>query len=144
MPFISVTRLRIRSVRFMPGFVLQTLGTIRQVKRARGFRGGFLLPERQWTFWTMTAWDDRADMRAYMTSGPHGAAMPSLMRWCDEASVVHWDQDDEALPSWTEADRRMRAEGRPSKVRDPSPDHAALAFRKPRLAAAGPIMPARA
>ena len=142
MPFISITRLRIRSLRFMPGFVLQTLGTVMQVKRAPGFRGGFLLPDRIWTFWTMTAWDDREAMQAYMTSGSHRAAMPSLLAWCDEASVVHWDQTDETLPSWPEADRRMRSSGRASKVRHPSPDHLALAFLPPPHATGTPIEPA--
>jgi hypothetical protein len=33
-------------------------------------------------------------MRAYMTSGVHLKAMPKLLDWCGEASVVHWTQDD--------------------------------------------------
>ncbi|WP_299646173.1 hypothetical protein [uncultured Jannaschia sp.] len=52
--------------------------------------------------------------------------MPKLARWCDQASVVHWTAD--AAPDWAEAERRMRREGRPSKVRHPSPRHAELAF----------------
>ena len=142
MPFVSITRLRIRSVRFLPAFAIHTLRTLRQVKSAPGFRGGSLLPDRRWAFWTMTAWDDQASMRAYMTDGPHRTAMPFLLQWCDEASVVHWDQADGPLPSWTEADRRMREEGRPSKLRHPSPCHADLGFPKPRITATGAITPA--
>jgi hypothetical protein len=74
-------------------------------------------------------------MRGYMTTGPHKAAMPHLLDWCDEASVVHWNQADTAMPSWADADARMRERGRPSKVRNPSPDHASLAFAKPRVTA---------
>lgn len=143
MPFISITRLRLRSVRFLPAFAFHTFQTLRQVKTAAGFRGGSLLPDRKWAFWTMTAWDSQASMRAYMTNGSHRTAMPLLLDWCDEASVAHWDQPDEALPSWTEADRRMRAEGRPSKVRRPGLHHADMSFRQPRTAMAGPIKPAR-
>lgn len=142
MPFVSVTRLRLRSVRFLPRFVVHTLRSIRQVKHAQGFLGGSLLPDRSWTFWTMTAWDSRDSMRAIMVSGSHRTAMPFLLDWCDEASVTHWDQDTDALPPWTEADRRMRESGRPSKVRNPSPEHAALAFRAPRTIGGGPIRPA--
>jgi len=49
--------------------------------------------------------------------------MPKLLDWCDEASVDHWTQDIPVAPDWLEADRRMRTEGRPSKVRNPSPSH---------------------
>jgi hypothetical protein len=57
----------------------------------------------------MTAWDNQESMRHYMTAGSHKEAMPRLLDWCDEASVVHWDQTQAVLPSWTEADQRMRA-----------------------------------
>lgn len=141
MPFISVTRLRIRSIRFLPFFALQILQTRRQVRRARGFRDGSLLPDRAWVFWTLTAWDSQASMKQYMTTGAHRKAMPSLINWCDEASVVHWETPNETLPSWNEADRQMRASGRASKVRYPSSDHASLDYRPPRTSTAASIKP---
>lgn len=139
MPFVSLTRLRIRSIRFLPSFALHTTQAQRQVKRAAGFQDGALLADRDWTFWTLTAWDTQQDMRNYMTSGAHKTAMPKLMEWCDEASVAHWEQAEAALPSWAEADRRMRAEGRISKVRHPSPTHADLRYRAPRVTSGGRI-----
>ena len=139
MTFVSVTRLRIRSIWFMPLFAWDTLRSLRQVKRAVGFQEGSLLPDRRFTFWTMTAWDSRESMRRYMTSGAHKAAMPMLMKWCDEASVVHWEQADEKLPTWAEADRRMRTEGRISKVQHPSAGHAGLRYEEPRFTGSGPI-----
>lgn len=128
MVFVSITRLRIRSWRFMPGFAIAAMRTRAQVSRAEGFLAGSLLPDRERTFWTMTMWRDQAAMRAYMTSGAHLKAMPKLMNWCNEASIVHWEQDDALLPDWTEADRRMRAEGRPSKVSLPSSRHRDLSY----------------
>ena len=142
MPFVSITRLRLRSIRFLPAFALQAFRTSRQAAAQPGFRGGSILADRAWTFWTMTAWDDEDAMGRYMTDGAHRAAMPRLLDWCDEASLVHWTQGAVALPSWTEADRRMRADGRPSKVRHPSPRHATLGYRTPRVTAAAPIRPA--
>lgn len=141
MPFVSITRLRVRSLRFMPAFIVHTLGANAQVKTAAGFLAGSLLPDRQRAFWTMTLWRDPADMRRYITSGAHFRTMPKLMRWCDEASIVHWDQGGPSLPSWPDADQRMRAEGRPSKVLHPSADHQNLTYAAPRLAGAAPIMP---
>ena len=83
----------------------------------------------------MTAWDTAESMRQFMTTGSHKKAMPHLLDWCDEASVAHWSQPETTLPSWTEADKRMREGGHASKVRNPSPDHATLSFRTPRTTA---------
>ena len=139
MVFVSLTRLRIRSVRFLPLFAWHALRSQRQVQRAEGFLNGALLPDRQSTFWTMTAWDSRESILRYMTAGDHKKAMSHLMEWCDEASVAHWEQEDAVLPSWEEADRRMRAEGRASKVRKPSAQHAGLEYREPRTTRGGVI-----
>ncbi len=143
MSFISVTRLRLRSVRYLPGFVLHTFGSLRQVRKAPGFRGGSLLPDRRWAFWTMTAWDNRESMRRYMTTGSHRTAMPRLLDWCDEASVVHWEQPEDAIPTWAWADKQMRETGRASKVHNPSSQHVTLTYRTPRTFGAGPIRPAK-
>ncbi len=143
MPFVSVTRLRIRALRFLPRFAVHTLRSLRQVREAPGFQSGSLLPDRQWTFWTLTTWDSEQSMRQYMITGSHRSAMPHLLDWCDEASVVHWTQSEEGVPPWDEADRRMRTAGRASKVKFPSPQHATLSYRPPRLTGAGPIRPTR-
>ena len=143
MVFVSITRLRIRSLRFLPRFFIDTMLTGRQTKLANGFLGGSLLADRRRTFWTMTLWNDQSDMRTYMTTGSHLKAMPKLLGWCDEASVVHWTQHHSSAPDWLEADRRMRTEGRASKVRYPSPNHAKLAYDPPRVAGAAPMRPLR-
>ena len=89
----------------------------------------------------MTAWDSQESMRAYMTTDAHKKAMPFLLDWCDEASVAHWSQPDVELPTWEEADRRMRTEGRVSKVRHPSERHAGLRYAAPRTTAGGDLWP---
>jgi quinol monooxygenase YgiN len=139
MPFISLTRLRVRSVRHLPAFGMHTLRSVRQIRQAPGFRSGALLADRRWVFWTLSSWDDMASMRAYMASGAHRAAMPHLLDWCDEAAVAHWEQQSASLPSWSVADRRLRAEGRPSKVRHPNRYHADLSYPPPRRGPTGPI-----
>lgn len=142
MAFVSVTRLRLRSVRFLPGLMLHSARAVRQIERAPGFRGGALLADRSWAFWTVTAWDGEDSMRSSLNGGPHRAAMPRVSGWCDEASVVSWHQPDEGLPTWDEADARMRREGRPTPLRHPSPRHGALTYRGPRPLAVTPIRPA--
>src|SRR5579863_2310393 len=139
MIFVSLTRLRIRSVRFLPFFALYAFRSVRQAGKAPGFQGGAVLNDRERAFWAMTARDTQASMRQFMNSGAHKQVMPHLLRWCDEASVAHWEQADSALPTWIEAAERMRADGRPSKVLHPSPRHATLEFREPRATGAVPI-----
>jgi Domain of unknown function (DUF3291) len=144
MPFVSITRLRIRSVRFLPSFAIHTYRSLTQVKKSPGFKGGSLLVDRSWTFWTMTVWDSQDSMRRFMTSGSHRVVMPHLLDWCDEASVVHWDQPGEGPPTWNEADKQMRESGRASKVKFPSARHADLSYRTPRVTIGGPIRAAKA
>jgi heme-degrading monooxygenase HmoA len=139
MPFVSITRLRIRSALFMPLFAFHTLRSISQVKKAPGFLCGSLLPDLRRTFWTMTVWDSQQSMRNYMTQGSHRTAMPHLLHWCDEASVTHWEQPESNPPSWADADQRMRTEGRISKVHFPSPEHADLKYAPPSVNSASPV-----
>ena len=139
MTFVSLTRLRVRSFRFVPLFALHTWRTLRQIRCARGFRTGVILADRSWTFWTITAWDSEESMRQFMVSGAHKTAMPHLLEWCDEASVAHWTQTETEVPSWIEADRRMRESGRSSKVKNPSPQQATLSYRAPRTNASAKI-----
>src|ERR1043166_2363448 len=123
MAFISVTRLRIRSVFFLPPFIWHALRSARLAQRSDGFLGGRLVRDAGNVFWTGTAWRDQAAMQAYRGAGVHRQVMPKLASWCDEASIAHWDQPDAQLPDWPQAHRRMLAEGRASKVNRPSSDH---------------------
>lgn len=125
MAFISVTRLRVRSVRFLPAFLIDTIRSSRQVQRAGGYRGGWLGSEWPLGFWTATAWDSRGTMRAFRNAPPHLEAMGRLLRWCDEASFVHWEQPGFDPPDGETAHRRLGEEGRVSKVLHPSERHRA-------------------
>ena len=58
MPFVSITRLRIRALRLLPQFYFYAMRSSRQAKHAPGYLGGSLLADRKRTFWTMTLWRD--------------------------------------------------------------------------------------
>jgi len=92
MVFVSVTRLRIRSIFFLPQFMWYAIRSLRQAQRSPGLVGGRLMREARNAFWTMTAWDADAAMNAFRTHGAHRDAMPKLLDWCDEAAVAHWMQ----------------------------------------------------
>lgn len=132
MVFVSVTRLRVRSIFYVPQFMWYAIRSQRQSEFAPGLVKGIVLSEARSAFWTLTMWENEAAMEAFRVRAPHLAAMPKLLEWCDEASVVHWTQDSRELPSWQETYERMIKQGRPSKVRHPSPSHSTLDFPPPR------------
>src|SRR5579864_1366891 len=129
----SVTRLRVRSLRYVPAFLWMTFLSQRQVARAPGFLGGRLLMDAHWTFWTLTTWENEHAMKAFRGSGPHAKVMPHLVKWCDEAAYAHWSPAGDSVPSWLEACQHLVAEGRLSRVAHPSPNHEARHFAQPRL-----------
>jgi hypothetical protein len=125
--FVALTRLHIASRRIYPSAFLQSLRTARHAARTPGFRTGRLLRAKHRTLWSITGWDDEAAMKLYRDAGLHLALMPKLMRWCDEAALAHWTQsDNEPLPDWLDAHRRLQDSGRSSKVMHPTVDQ--LAF----------------
>ncbi|GAB1545517.1 hypothetical protein NUACC21_81930 [Scytonema sp. NUACC21] len=132
MPLIAVTRLRLRFRRYLPSFIVYTLLSIWQVKRAPGNLGISLLIDTKLTFWTRTAWQSEAAMYAFTQAASHAQAMQKPIEWCDEASVVHWRQETPVLPDWYEAHRKMAAKGHRSHVRHPSAAHIAYEIAAPK------------
>ncbi|MBD1366665.1 hypothetical protein IDJ77_22830 [Mucilaginibacter sp. ZT4R22] len=63
MYFVSVTRLRVRSYRFLPSFLLANEGSVRLIKTIGGFVGGKELVDKNLTFWTVTVWESDAAMK---------------------------------------------------------------------------------
>src|SRR5689334_9885054 len=112
MALVSVTRLHLRSKWYFLPFLLYTMRSGLQVKRADGFRGGALGGDPEGGNWTITMWDSEAAMRRFRNAGPHLAAMPKLLRWCDEASFAHYDESQSSFAGarrWTDRVRRTSA-----------------------------------
>lgn len=121
---VSITRLRLRSPWVLPLFLWHALRSQKQARVSDGCLAA-AVNNFDGAFWTLTLWRDRAAMRAFMLSGAHRKAMPKLAKWCDEASLAHWDQEEAVLPPWRDGAARLGREGRCSKVDHPSPAHAA-------------------
>ena len=131
MPFVSITRLRVRSWRYLPGFVIQSFRAARQAKLAAGNVAVSRLRDADRAFWTRTVWRDEAAMRSFMRSGVHRRIMARLPELCDEAALVHWVQDNSEPPSWPEAHRRLQQEGRRSRVNRPTEAQRRFEIHKP-------------
>lgn len=120
MPLVSITRLRVRSLRYLPAFLLGSLRSARAAKNTSGNLAVSLLSDSHLAFWTRTLWTDERSMRAFILAPTHRAVMPKLLQWCDEAAVIHWLQETSEPPSWQEVHRRLLDEGHTSKVDHPS------------------------
>jgi|SRR6476620_9317614 hypothetical protein len=131
MAFVSVTRLRVRSWRFLPMFLFGSFRSAQQAKAAEGNLAVALLRQPKNTYWTRTVWTSEAAMKAFMLVGAHRGVMRKLLNWCDEAALVHWTQDSTVPPDWPEAREKMQSMGRTSKVNHPSEDQ--QVFRIPEL-----------
>jgi heme-degrading monooxygenase HmoA len=133
MPFVSITRLRVRSWHFLPAFFVQAWRSARQAKGTEGNLAVTLARDVKRTFWTRTVWTSEQAMKSYMLSGIHRHVMPHLMDWCDEASVVHWTQEAKQPPTWEEAHQRLQEQGRPSKVSHPTQAHSSHQIAAPQI-----------
>lgn len=99
------SRLPLGSYRALPRFVRFTVAVVRQLERSDGLVGYTLLaqPVRK-TFWTLSAWEDRAALNGFARTLPHRQIMRSLRPYMEATKFTSWDVPGSALPlSWPEA-----------------------------------------
>jgi hypothetical protein len=133
MPFVSVTRLRLRSIRFLIPFFRANEAAVRALVRTEGFMGGAELTDRGLVFWTWTVWENEEAMRSFRNGPAHVEAMKGLPRWCSEASYGHWTEELNSLQlDWGALYQGMSEHGRLTKVRHPSSRQLQGIFPPPR------------
>ena len=120
MPFVSVTRLRVKSILYLIPFMRANEASVRELLKSKGLIHGKELIDKNLTFWTVTLWKDETSMREFRGSTSHRNAMQKLPKWCNEASYHHWTQEDLEFPNWPTISAKLFNEGKLSKVRNPS------------------------
>jgi hypothetical protein len=125
MPIVSVTRLHVRSVRFLPVFFWYTNKSLRQARQTSGNLGVKLRKTKGLAFWTLSMWENNGAIRTFVSASPHKEAMRRLPYWCDEASFADWEQNATNWPSWEQAGEKLSAAGRLASVLYPSKQHKA-------------------
>ena len=120
MPFVSVTRLRVKSIFFLIPFMRANEASVKELKASVGLLKGKELIDKKFTFWTITIWENQESMKGFRGSLSHRNAMQRLPKWCDEASYHHWVQEDNEVPSWDTISEKLYSQGKLSKVRHPS------------------------
>ena len=120
MPFVSVTRLRVKSLLYLIPFMRANEASVKELKGSIGLLKGKELIDKKLTFWTVTLWENEDAMKKFRGSPAHRNAMQQLPRWCDEASYHHWIQEGNEFSDWNMISEKLFTEGKLSKVRKPS------------------------
>ena len=128
----SLTRLRLRGIRFLPAFLWISWRCMAQGRSDGQMVYGAVLCELPWTFITVSVWTEKRAMLRYVGTGAHLDAMQRLREWCSEAGVTHFELDDMILPPVSEMMDRLRR-GKVSHVLHPSPYHESASWPDPRL-----------
>lgn len=131
MPVIVVTRLRLKDPGLAGDFFTAAVASLEQAQKAEGGLGSDVLADANNTWWTLTAWEERRPMLAFVDAEPHLSAMARLDQWCDEATFVQWEQASPELPDWRTSWRRLVADGQVARLTQPSPAHQTRDFPPP-------------
>lgn len=131
MALLSITRLRIRSFRFMPKFFWYAMQSSRQALRANGNLAARTFKDNGLVFWTCSIWDDELSMLNYMRNGAHKKAMPYLQHWCNEARTGHTIISGKDFPSSKEMAHLLLKFGKASKLQHPNENHLQQIFPEP-------------
>jgi hypothetical protein len=131
MPLIVVTRLRLKDPALQDEFFTDAVAAIEQAQKSEGNLGVDALADANNAWWTVTAWQERRLMHAYISRDPHRGIMARLDRFCDEATFVDWEQDSPGLPDWQASWRRLVADGAIAELTQPSAAHQTRDFPAP-------------
>jgi heme-degrading monooxygenase HmoA len=128
-----VTRLRLREPSLLDEFFASAAAVLEQAMNSAGNTGADALAEAHDVWWTVTAWADRADMRAFVATEPHRSVIARLDDWCDEATFADWEQDDATLPDWRTCYEHVIADGQAAELTSASTANATRDFPPPEL-----------
>ena len=88
--------------------------------KSEGNLGADALADAQDAWWSVSAWQDRRLMRAFVDTAPHLAISARLDHYCDEATFVDWEQASPDLPDWQTSWRHLTADGQVAELTHPS------------------------
>lgn len=93
----------------IPWFFLYTAQVMKQLASAEGLLGYSVLARPlAKRFWTLSAWESEATLRAFVQHPPHVRIMTKLTPYMGETKFVRWTVRGSELPlRWDDALRRL-------------------------------------
>jgi quinol monooxygenase YgiN len=116
MPVIVVTRLRLRDPALLDEFFTDAVAAIEQATKSEGNLGADALADANNAWWSVSAWQDRRQLRAYVDREPHQSISMRLDHFCDEATFVDWEQASPDLPDWQTSWHHLTADGKVAEL----------------------------
>ena len=89
MPVIVVTRLRLKNPALLDEFFTDAVAAIEQAQKSAGNLGADALADADNAWWSVSSWQARGPMRAFVDSEPHRTIRPG------------WTITATRRPSWT-------------------------------------------
>jgi hypothetical protein len=100
--------LPLNSAWFLPRLALYSIRIQRQLRTSSGLVGYSLrarLAAKQ--FWTLSVWEDAADLQAFVAAPPHVAVMKAMAPYMGATRFLRWSvKGSELPPRWDDALRR--------------------------------------
>ena len=109
---VMASRFRLTSAWRSPQFLVYSLRILRQARSSQGILGVSLraYPLRG-VFWTLSAWNDEAALRAFAGADPHRTLIGKIRPWATEATFRFWTMPADALAPrqlWADAQTRIQ------------------------------------
>lgn len=103
MPYLTITRLRLKSRLMTPKFLAANEPIFQQLMQSEGYLDGKTLLDFGRGAWTISLWKDAESMKRFYQSGAHRAMMPLLDYYADEGANRTVEYGQYTLPSWKKA-----------------------------------------
>ncbi|MEO9802979.1 MAG: hypothetical protein ABJF04_07015 [Reichenbachiella sp.] len=108
--YVSVTRLKLKSIWLLPKFVRQSNLISKQAKASPGILKVKLSNRWFRYFYTMTHWNSKEAMQQFMINGEHNEAMRQWSQFVTEVKAYGYESDHP--PKWKEARMMIENKGR--------------------------------
>jgi len=128
---IVVTRLRLRDPALLDEFFTDAVAAIEQAQKSEGNLGADALADANNAWWSVSSWQDRRLMRAFVDTRPHRSITDRLDHYWNEATFADWEQDSPDLPDWQTSYRHVVADGKVAELTHPSDANQTRAFPPP-------------
>lgn len=123
MAYLSMTRLKLKSPRYLIPFWFHTQRVVKQIKESEGFLQVKLLVTHNLSMWTMTLWASEEALDNFYLIGAHLLVMKKLSEFSSEAMAGHQEIESNELPSWEYVRNELCRIGYLGKLKEPSTDH---------------------
>jgi hypothetical protein len=111
--YVMASKFELTSAWRSPAFLALAIRAWRQARRSPGVFGVTLRAQPlRLTYWTLSAWTDRAALYAFARTEPHRTIMKRVQPWAKTATFRFWTvAADDLTPAqlWAEAERRISA-----------------------------------